>query len=88
MGRGGLSAKLHARCVDDVACCELSAAGDGCIADGNASDGVAFALDFFAALAPDRSRDARAQLQIIVGGVDDGIRIHVRQVALLDHDFF
>ena len=86
-GRGAPT-ELHARRVDDVACFQLATSSDGCVADRDASDGVAFALDFFPAFAADRPRDASATLQVIVRGVDDGVRVHVRQVPLLDHDFF
>jgi hypothetical protein len=87
-GRCGASAELHARGVNDVACFQLSATGDRGVADRDASDRVALALDFFSAPAPDRSRDSSAKLKVIVRGVDDRIRVHVRQVALLDHNFF
>jgi len=84
----GAPTELHARRVDDVARFELATSSEGRVADRYASNGVAFALDFFPAFATDRSRDASAKLKVIVRGVDDGVRVHVRQVALLDHDFF
>ena len=66
---------------------QFSARGNGRIADRDTAYGIAFALDLFSAFAADGSRHARAQDQIVVGRVDDGVRIHLRQVALLNDDF-
>ena len=81
-----LSAKLHAGGMNHESRLQFSSRGDGRVSDRNASDGVAFALDFFAAFAANRSRYASAQKQIVVGRVDDGVCVHFRQVALLDDD--
>ena len=86
--RGRSSAKLHAGRMNHVPRFQFAAAGNGRVADWDASDFIAFALDFFSAPSPDRSRNAGAQLQIVVRSIDDRVRIHLRQVALLDHDFF
>ena len=57
--RGGThAAKAHAGGVDDMAGFELSAARDGGVADGDAADFVARALDGFAAFAGYGAGDA------------------------------
>jgi len=87
-GCGGSAAQLHTRSVDDVACFQLSATGDSGVTNRNASDGVAFVLDFFSAFAADCSRNTSAKLKVIIRGIDDGVRIHLGQIALVDRDFF
>ncbi len=86
--RRGFAAQLHAGRVNHEAGAQLASRGDCRAADRNAADGVALLLDCIAALAPDRPGHAAAQLQIVVRGVDDGVHVHFRQVALLQHDFF
>jgi hypothetical protein len=88
VARRSSSSELHAGRVDNVTRFEFAAAGDGSVAHWNTSDVIAFALNVFAAFAPDRSSHACAQLQIIIRGVDDRVRVHVSQIALLDHNFF
>src|SRR5713226_3436571 len=46
-----------------------------------------FALNRVAAFAANRPGHAAAENQIVVRGVDNRVRLHLRQVALLDHDF-
>src|SRR2546426_9300893 len=43
-------------------------------------------LDSRAALAPDRARHPRAQNQVVVGGVDDGVHGHVGDIPLEEMD--
>ena len=82
------SSELHAGRVNHKAGAQFAARRDGRAADRNAADGVAFPLDRVAALPPDRAGHAAAKLQIIVRGVDDGVDVHFRQVALQENDFF
>jgi len=82
-----LPTELHAGRVNHESCLEFSARRNRCIADGDAADGIAFALDLFAAFAADGSGDARAQDQIVVGRVHDRVHVHLGQVALLNDDF-
>src|SRR6202045_5503015 len=84
--RTRLPAELHAGRMNHESRLQFSARGDGRIADRDAADSVALALDLFSAFAADGSRNARTQNQIIVGRVDDSVRIHLRQVALLNDD--
>ena len=86
--RARSSPKPHARRVDYEARLQFPRACDGGISDGDAADGGALPLNFFPAFAADGSGDAPAEDQIVVRGVDDGVRIHLRQVALLDDDSF
>jgi hypothetical protein len=83
-----LSAQLHAGRMNHVSRFQFSARGNGRISDRDTANGFAFALDLFSAFAADGSRNARAQNQIVVGRVDDGVRVHLGQVALLNYDFF
>ena len=80
--RRGASAKLHAGGVDHVAGFQLASGGNRGAAHRDGADLVAFGLDFQAALAANRAGHASAELQIVVGGVDDGVGLHLRQVAL------
>src|SRR6266403_3712068 len=84
--RRGEAPQPHARCMDHVLGRELAARGNGRESQRDAADSVAFALDRVPALAADRSRNSRSQNQIIVRRVHNRVRIHLRQVALLDHD--
>ncbi len=85
--RGCCSSQLHAGRVNHKASVQFAARRDGRAADRNAADGVALPLDGFPALPPDRSGNAAAKLQIIVRGVDNGVDVHFRQVALEKYDF-
>ena len=87
-GSGGGAAKAHAGGVNDVARLEFAAACDGRITDGDASEFVAFALDFVAALAANGAGHTAAENEIVVGSVDDGVDVHFGEVALLDDDAF
>src|SRR5262245_14725122 len=82
----GAPAKLHARRVNDEASFQPAARSDRRVANRDAADLVALVLDGLAAFAANCSRDAAAELEVVVGGVDDGIHIHLGQVAFLDHD--
>jgi len=86
--RTGAAAQLHAGGVNHVARLQPAAAGDGGCSDGDRADLVALLLNRDSALAANGSGHAPAELQIVVGGVDDGIHIHLRQVALQEHDLF
>src|SRR5438105_2563024 len=93
MGRGmpqrvgtGLPTELHAGRMNHESRLQFSARGDGRIADRDTADGIAFALDLFSAFAANGSSNARTKDQIVVGRVDDRVRIHLRQVALLNDD--
>ena len=77
-----LSSQLHARGVDHVAGLQISAASDRRAAHRDGPDGIAFLLNAFAAFAQNRPGHAAAKLEIIVGGIDDGVGIHFRQIAL------
>src|SRR6266853_1833728 len=76
------SSQLHARGMNHEARTKLAARGDRRAANRYAADRVALLLDCFPTLAPDRARDASAKLQVIVRGVDDGVDVHLGQVAL------
>src|SRR5258708_30643564 len=54
-------AELHAGRMNHKSCLQFSARGDGRIADRDTPDSIAFALDFFSALAAYGSRNACAQ---------------------------
>src|SRR5467141_3239888 len=84
--RTRLPAELHAGRMNHESRFQVSARGDGRIADWDTADGVALALNLFSAFAANGSSNARAQNQIVVGRVDDRVRIHLRQVALLNDD--
>src|SRR5690242_5841691 len=84
--RLGRSAKPHAGGVNDEARFQVAAVSDGRIAHGNAANFVALALDGIAAFAPYRSSNATAENQIVVSGIDDGVGVHLGEVALLDND--
>jgi hypothetical protein len=79
--------RRHAGRVDHKAGAQFAAGRDGRAANGNAADGVAFPLDRVAALPTDRPGNAATKLQVIVRGIDDGVDVHFRQVALKEHDF-
>src|SRR6266436_2017210 len=83
--RRGQAPQPHARRVDHIPGLKLPARGDGRESQRDAANRVAFALDRIAALAADRSRNSRAQNEIVVCGVHNRVCIHLRQVALLDH---
>lgn len=87
-GSGGGAAEAHAGGVNDEASLELATGGEGRVADGNAAEVVALALDFVAALAANGAGYAAAENEIVVGGVDDGVDVHFSKVALLDDDAF
>ena len=80
--RGSRATELHTRGVDHVARLQIAARRDGGPADGNCADVVAFVLNAAAAFATNRSGDAAAELQIIVGGIHDGVAIHFSDVTL------
>src|SRR5437762_11063238 len=84
--RARLPTEVHAGRVKHESRLQFSARCDGRIADRDTADGIAFALDLFSAFAANGSSNARAQDQIVVGRVDDRVRIHLRQVALLNDD--
>src|ERR1700687_1832975 len=84
--RTRLPAELHAGRMNHESRLQFSARGDRRITDRDTADSVAFSLDLFSAFAADGARNACTQNQIVVGRVDDGVRIHLRQVALLNDD--
>ena len=87
-GSGGGAAKAHAGGVNDEASLEIAAGGDGRVADGDAAEVVALALNCVATFAADGAGYAAAENEIVVGGVDDGVDVHFGEVALLDEDAF
>lgn len=87
-GSGGGAAKAHAGGVNDEASLEFAAGGDSRIADGDAAEVVAFALNFVAALAANGAGYTAAKDEIVVGGIDDGVDVHFGEVAQLDDDVF
>src|SRR5690348_16276058 len=94
MGRGaaqirgaGATAELHTGSVNYMASLEASAGSDGRAAERNRADGIAFALNFVATLAANRAGNSSAELQIVVGGVHDGVDVRLGEIALLDDDF-
>src|SRR5262249_41573030 len=54
----------------------------------NAPNRIAFFLYLHPTFQVDRTRNAAAQNQVVVRSVDDGVRRHFRQVALLNHNSF
>jgi len=72
--------------MDYVTRFQLTAAGDGCIADLHRSMRIAFVLDGWPTTSTDCSRDSAAEHQVIVRCVDDGVDVLLRQVAGDDHD--
>ena len=52
--------------------------------NGNAPDPVAFLLNLGTAFTANRTRDARAEDQVIVGSVDDSVERPIGDVALRD----
>src|ERR1700730_18930826 len=86
--RRSLASQLHARRMNHVARAKLASRGNRCAADRYGADGVAFPLNRFAALAPDRARDPAAKLQDIVRGIDDGVDVHLGQIALHEDYLF
>ena len=84
----GFSPELHAGGMDHKACLQFSARGDRRVADRNTANGVALALNLFPSFAANCSGNARTENQIVVRGIDDGLRVHFGQVALLNDDSF
>src|SRR4029077_5557529 len=84
--RVGRGAQPHAGRVDDKARCQLSPTGDGGIADGDGANRAALGLDRRTTGTGDGPRNAAAQLKVVVGRVDDGVDVLLRQVALQDLD--
>src|SRR5690242_4582446 len=83
--RSRFSAEPHARGVDHEPRLQFSSGSDRRVPYRNAANFVALALNGVATFSADGARHASAQNQIVVRGVDDGVRIHFRQVALLDN---
>jgi hypothetical protein len=82
-----VSSKLHAGRVDDESRFDFSSRRDRRASHGYRANLVAFPLHRFAAFAANHSREAAAELQIVIRGVDDRINIHLDKVALLQNDF-
>lgn len=74
--------------MNHVAGAQLASRRDRRAANGDAADHVAFALDRLTAFAANRPSYAASQLQIIIRGIDDGVGVHLGQVALHQYDFF
>lgn len=85
-GSGGGATEAHAGGVNDVAGLEFAAGSNGRIADRDAAEFIALALDFVAALAANGSSYTAAENEIVVGGIDDGVDVHFGEVALLNDD--
>src|ERR1700694_1837451 len=82
--RVGPAAQAHARRMDDKTRRQLPATGDGGIADRDGADRPALGLDRRTTGTGDGTGNAAAQLQVVIGRVDDGVDILLRQVALQD----
>jgi hypothetical protein len=67
---------------------KFPARGDRGVTHRDTPDRAALTLNLLASLAPDRPGNARTQNQIVVRGVHDRVGVHLRQVTLLDNDFF
>ena len=72
--------------MNHVSCFQLSRSCDRRVPNGNAANFVALLLNRFAALAKYHARHSRSQNQIVVCGVDDGINVHLGDVALLNEN--
>jgi len=83
---GAHAAEAHAGCVDHVAGFEFAAAGNGGVADRDAANFVALALDRFAAFSGDGASHAGPKDEVVVSGIDDGVDVHFGEVALLNQD--
>src|SRR5208282_6393157 len=79
-------AELHGGRVDHVARFQIAAGRNRGAAYRDCSDIVALGLDLRAALAANRSGNPAAKLELVVRGVDDRVRIHLRQIALANFD--
>jgi len=56
------------------------------LAHSDRADSVAVRLDFWATRPGDRSSHAAAELQVAIGGVDDGVDVLGREVSLQNLD--
>src|ERR1700676_4754824 len=72
--------------MNHVARFQVSAAGDCRISNGNAADFVALLLNRRPTLAIDCAGYSGTENQIVIRGVDDGVDIHLGDIALLDYD--
>ena len=82
------ASQLHAGRMNDMPRLQLSRRGEGRAAHGNRADFVAFALHRIPRFAANHAGQAAAELEVVIGGIDDGVHIHFRQIALLQNDFF
>src|SRR5579864_8270405 len=80
------AAQLHAGGMNHMPGFEVSATGNGRVTHRDAANFVALALDRLAAFPADGAGYPAAENQVIVRGVDDGVRLHFREVSLLDYD--
>src|SRR5437016_6292770 len=85
LGRG-VAAEPHAGRVDYVAGSERAAARDRGVAHLDRTNRPALGLDRRPTRSGDGARDSTSQLEVVVGGVDDGIDILNGEIALLDFD--
>lgn len=85
--RRGASTQPHAGGVNDIERPEIAASRHDRVSHRDRSEAIAFLLNARAAFAPDGSGDSGSQHQIRVGGVDEGVHSHLRNVALQDMDF-
>src|SRR6185437_8277544 len=72
--------------MDHVARFQFSARSNCCSAKRNRPNRVALRLNCGASFAADRSSHSAAELQLVVGRVDDGVCVHLGQIALEDFD--
>jgi hypothetical protein len=82
----GQAAQLHTCRVNDVARLQLSGRGDGRAAQGNCADFVSFALHAISSFATNDTGETTAEFEVIIGGIDDGIGIHLGQITLLQNN--
>ena len=81
-----LPAQRHAGRVDYVKRLEVAARRDRSLAHRDGPQALALLLDARAALAPDGPGYARAENQVVVGRVHDGVHRHVGDVAFDETD--
>src|SRR6516162_7329606 len=86
--RGGKIAEAHARGMNDVTSLEFAGSGYSGVTNGNTADCVALLLDRRPSLAKNCASNPGPEDQVIVRGVDDGVDVHLGDVALLDQDAF
>jgi len=83
---GGDASKTQAGGMEDISGGQPACGGNGCVADPDGADPVAFFLNSGSAFAGDGPGQAAAEDQIIIGGIDDGVDGAGGDVALFDEN--